>query len=211
MSIPATGIPALPELRGATPIERARFVARQRAAGLKWEQIGILLGTSGQRAGQMLKRYGHDPEIQGLKDVGSAIRLHRKGIAALAELVDLGLSVAREAAQDPEAEHKEKASIVAAAVQPAYRLVEGSEKFLKRHQIGAMEQVRNQFDKDALLDAIAYSIQRIEQLPLEAQEAAKQALSASIHGKQPERPVVDIEALCAGTATEEGGPGTSPF
>lgn len=177
------------------PIDRARFVARQRAAGLKWDQIGSLLGTSGQRAGQLLKRYGHDPEIQALRDIGSAIRLHRKGIGALAELVELGLNIAREAAQDPEADHKEKASIVAAAVQPAYRLVEGSEKVLKRHQIGAIEQARAEFDKDAFLEAVAGAIEKIEQLPQEAQAAAKEALSASIHGKQPERPVIDVEVL----------------
>jgi uncharacterized membrane protein len=76
MPVPALGEPALPELRGAVPIDRARFVARQRAAGLKWDQIGTLLGTSGQRAGQLLKRYGHDPEIQALRDCIAVVLLH---------------------------------------------------------------------------------------------------------------------------------------
>jgi hypothetical protein len=120
----------------------------------------------------------------------------------LAELVELGLNIAREAAQDPEAEHKEKASIVAAAVQPAYRLVEGSERVLKRHQIGSIEQARAGFNKDTFLEAVADAIEKIEQLPAGAQAAAKEALSASIHGRQPDRPVIDVEVLGAACETQ---------
>lgn len=63
----------------------------QRAAGLKMDQIGQLMGITAQRAGQLLKRHHHDPECQALNDIGSAIKLQRKGAAALAELVDVGL------------------------------------------------------------------------------------------------------------------------
>ncbi len=195
MPVPPMGNAALPELQGAPALDRARFIARQRAAGLRWEQVGALLGVSGQRAGQLLKRYGHDPEIQALRDIGSAIKLQRKGIAALAELVELGLNVAREASADPNTERKEKASIVAAAVQPAHRLVEGSERVLKRYGIGAIEKPPRAFDHASFLDAVAVAIERIKALPPEAQAAAKEALRDSIHGKPVEREVIDVEAM----------------
>jgi hypothetical protein len=195
MPSPAIGKPLLPELQNASAIERARFVARQRAAGMKMEQIGQLLGISAQRAGQILKTHEYDPEIQSLRDVGSAIRLHRKGTAALAELVDLGLSIARETSADPAIDGREKASIVAAAVQPAYRLVEGSEKVLKRHQIGAIKQANATFDHHSLLDAVAIAIKRIESLPTELQGPAREAMRHSIHGSKPDQPVIDVEAV----------------
>lgn len=195
MPTPAMGRPALPELAGAAPLERARFVARQRAAGLRFDQIGALLGVSPQRAGQLLRCYSHDPEIAALKDVGSAIRLHRQGIAALAELVELGLAVAREAASNPDVERREKASIIAAAVGPAHRLVEGSEKVLRRHQIGVIEKERSRFDKDKFLDAIAQSLEKIEQLPPADRPSARQVLREAIHGSNDASPAVDVEAV----------------
>jgi hypothetical protein len=201
MSAPGIGNSLLPELRNVSPVERARFVARQKAAGLTLDTIGHLLGVSAQRAGQLLKRYGHDPEIQSLRDIGSAIRLHRKGVAALAELVDLGLSCAREAATDPATSRKERAGIVAAAVGPAHRLVEGTERVLKRYGVGAEEKPPQQFDCGAFLDSVAVAIQKIESLPPEAQKAAKEALRSSILAQAPQPPAISVEAT-----TVEAGP-----
>ena len=178
---------------------------------MKMEQIGQLLGVSAQRAGQLLNRYAHDQEVQALRDVGSAIRLHRKGVAALAELVDLGLAVAREAAADPDTERKEKAAIVAAAVGPAHRLVEGSERVLKRHQIGAIEQARATFDHHGLLDAVAAAVEKIKALPAEHQEAARQALTASLHRDRAERPVIDVQALVPAAEPDGDDAPITPF
>lgn len=178
---------------------------------MKWEQIGGLLGISPQRAGQLLKRYGHDPEIQALRDIGSAIKLHRKGIAALAELVELGLNVAREAAADPTTDRKERASIVAAAVQPAYRLVEGSQRTLKRYGIGASEKPPQPFDHVSFLDSIAVAIERIEGLPPEAQAAAKAALRDSVRGRPMDREVIDVEALGPAPVAGEDPALITPF
>lgn len=195
MPVPPMGEALVQHMRAAAPLDRARFIARQRATGMKWDAIGELLGISAQRAGQLLKRYGYDEEIAALRDVGSAIQLHRKGITALAELVDLGIGIAHEAATDPAVERKEKAAIVAAAVGPAHRLVEAAEKVLKRHQIGAIEQAKATFDHHALLDAVALAVDRINTLPPEAQPVARDAMRAAIHGKGQERPVIDVEAL----------------
>jgi hypothetical protein len=172
------------------------------------DQIGTLLGISAQRAGQLLRKHAHDEQIQALRDIGSAVRLHRKGIAALAQLVELGLSLAREAATDPATSRKEKAGIVAAAVAPAHRLVEGTERVLKRYGIGAEEKPPQRFDSSAFLDSVAVAIEKIESLPLELQQAAKEALRSSIRSQRSEPPAISVEA----TTVEAGPPeGAAPI
>ncbi len=211
MPVPEKGLALLPELQGLPAIERARFVARQRCAGMRMEQIGQLLGVSPQRCGQLVKKYAYDAEIQALRDIGSAVAMHRKGVAALAELVDLGLGIAREAAADPEVERKEKAAIVAAAVGPAHRLVEGSEKVLKRHQVGPTGQAKAVFDHHQLLDSIAIALEKIKTLPSEAQPAAREAMRATIHGTKPESPVIDVAAIAAPAGPESLDEAIMPF
>jgi hypothetical protein len=137
--------------------------------------------------------------------------MHRKGVAALAELVDLGLGIARDAAADPAVDVKEKAAIVAAAVGPAHRLVEGSEKVLKRHQIGAIEQARASFDHTKLLDAVAAAIEKIKQLPPEDQPVAREAMRDAIHGKPQERSVIDVAAIAAPAGPQAPDAVVSPF
>ena len=209
---PPTGRPRLqpaaaPELEGIDSLGLARWAAAAASAGLSRSSAAAISGTSRRTLQRALRQHGADPMVARDLQLGEGLKWESAGGRALEEATSRALQWLRTATADPEADSREVAAALSAAVASGHRLSEAGARRAKR--LTPVEQPQGQrFDLEGFLGQIAAACQEVRQLPEAEQEVGWEQLRQQLKGDQQGQALepIDVEPLPV-----EPGPSPCPF